>query len=349
MGHESALHQLYVLASSLRKDKKRVRAALGGDVMNTLDSHIAKRSGGLVEPAKPPMKLPRGMPVSGGEFSDVEMDWIRRIAGTRLRLGPFSVPSAMPWLVHSLCPLIFGNDLVKLGLILALFGGTQSATRYLDSVDLPHSSGVLGGEGTMEADGYAFSTRSDIHVLIVGDPGLGKSQLLRAAAAVAPKSVFVCANTATTAGLTVSLSRDGAGSGRGGGAGGRDVCIEAGALVLADRGVCCIDEIDKMTCDPHSMLEAMEQQQISVAKSGMVTSLKSRATILAAANPVGGHYTRNKSVSITSLLEVALRQKYCSVDEDGIRKLTFMICLHVYLSINLSICLSVLSVVVLGE
>ena len=65
--------------------------------------------------------------------------------------------------------------------------------------------------------------------------------------------------------------------------------IEAGALVLADKGVCCIDELDKMSSDPHSLLEAMEQQQISIAKSGVVTSLRSRCSVLAAANPVDGH------------------------------------------------------------
>jgi DNA helicase MCM8 len=120
--------------------------------------------------------------------------------------------------------------------------------------------------------------RSDIHVLVVGDPGLGKSQMLRAAATLSPRAIFVCANTTTTAGLTVAVSREGSKG---------DVNIEAGALVLADRGVCCIDELDKMSSDPHSLLEAMEQQQISIAKSGVVTSLKSRCSILAAANPVG--------------------------------------------------------------
>ena len=72
-------------------------------------------------------------------------------------------------------------------------------------------------------------------------------------------------------------------------AGKGDMNIEAGALVLADKGVCCIDELDKMSSDPHSLLEAMEQQQISIAKSGVVTSLRSRCSVLAAANPVDGH------------------------------------------------------------
>mmetsp|Transcript_16885 Transcript_16885/g.25436 ORF Transcript_16885/g.25436 Transcript_16885/m.25436 type:complete len:417 (-) Transcript_16885:132-1382(-) len=126
--------------------------------------------------------------------------------------------------------------------------------------------------------------------------------MLRAAAAVAPRSVSVCGNTATTAGLTVALVRDGGA--------GRDMSIEAGALVLADRGVCCIDELDKMTCDPHSLLEAMEQQSISVAKSGVVTTLKSRTTIIAAANPAGGCYDRRKSVSENLKLASALLSRF---------------------------------------
>jgi DNA replicative helicase MCM subunit Mcm2 (Cdc46/Mcm family) len=78
--------------------------------------------------------------------------------------------------------------------------------------------------------------------------------------------------------------------------GGGDLCIEAGALILADQGVCCIDELDKITAEQHALLEAMEQQSISIAKSGVVTSLKSRTSVLAAANPAGGHYNRKKSV-----------------------------------------------------
>ena len=90
------------------------------------------------------------------------------------------------------------------------------------------------------------------------------------------------------------MTRDIGGSGRQGG----ELCIEAGALVLADSGVCCIDELDKISSDQHALLEAMEQQSISIAKSGIVTSLRSRTSVLSAANPVGGHYNRRKSVSI---------------------------------------------------
>ena len=131
-------------------------------------------------------------------------------------------------------------------------------------------------------------------------------QRLRAAANVAPRAVFVCGKTTTTAGLTVSVSREGGGNGRSGG----DLAIEAGALVLADKGVCCIDELDKMTCDHHALLEAMEQQSISIAKSGVVTSLKSRTTVLAAANPVGGHYNKKKTVCENLKMNAALLSRF---------------------------------------
>lgn len=156
--------------------------------------------------------------------------------------------------------------------MLGLLGGS----RPKDEADASESN--IGNMTFSAVQNGEMCIRSDIHVLVVGDPGLGKSQMLRAAAALSPRAIFVCANTTTTAGLTVAVSREGSKG---------DVNIEAGALVLADRGVCCIDELDKMSSDPHSLLEAMEQQQISIAKSGVVTSLKSRCSILAAANPVG--------------------------------------------------------------
>ena len=161
-------------------------------------------------------------------------------------------------LVHSLCPQIFGHEMVKAGLLLVLFGGTNH-----------HSE-----------EAHSVKTRSNPHILVVGDPGLGKSQMLSATCRAAPRGVYVCGNTATTSGLTVTVGKD-PDSG--------DICLEAGALVLGDQGVCCIDEFDKMT-EHQALLEAMEQQSISIAKAGIVCNLPARTSVIAAANPVGGHY-----------------------------------------------------------
>ncbi|XP_049692661.2 DNA helicase MCM8 [Helicoverpa armigera] len=175
-------------------------------------------------------------------------------------------------LVHSLCPTIFGHEAVKAGLILGLIGGTE------------HDNGP----------------RSNPHVLVVGDPGLGKSQLLQAAAHAAPRGVYVCGASASAGGLTVALGREAGG----------DFALEAGALVLADKGVCCIDELDKMTAHHSSLLEAMEQRRVSVAKGGVVCSLAARATVLAAANPAAGSYNRSKTVAENLKLNSALLSRF---------------------------------------
>ena len=179
-------------------------------------------------------------------------------------------------LVNSLCPAIFGQSLVKAGLILGLFGGTVKGCNS------------------------ALPVRGDPHILVVGDPGLGKSQMLTAACNVAPRGVFVTGNTTSATGLTVTMTRDS----------GNDFSLEAGALVLADQGCCCIDEFDKMSGQHAALLEAMEQQLISVCKAGVVASMPARTAVLAAANPVGGHYNRAKTVSENLKMGPALLSRF---------------------------------------
>ncbi|XP_058037120.1 DNA helicase MCM8 isoform X5 [Ahaetulla prasina] len=179
----------------------------------------------------------------------------------------------------SLCPTIYGHEMVKAGLVLALFGGCQ---KYMD-------------------DKNRIPIRGDPHLLMVGDPGLGKSQMLQAVCNIAPRGVYVCGNATTTSGLTVTLSRDSSSG---------DFALEAGALVLGDQGVCGIDEFDKMGSQHQALLEAMEQQSISLAKAGIVCSLPARTSIIAAANPVGGHYNKAKTVSENLKMGSALLSRF---------------------------------------
>uniref|UniRef100_A0A803SNX2 DNA helicase MCM8 n=1 Tax=Anolis carolinensis TaxID=28377 RepID=A0A803SNX2_ANOCA len=182
-------------------------------------------------------------------------------------------------IVNSLCPTIYGHEIVKAGLVLALFGGCQ---KYVD-------------------DKNRIPIRGDPHLLVVGDPGLGKSQMLQAVCNIAPRGVYVCGNATTTSGLTVTLSRDSSSG---------DFSLEAGALVLGDQGICGIDEFDKMGSQHQALLEAMEQQSISLAKAGIVCSLPARTSIIAAANPVGGHYNKAKTVSENLKMGSALLSRF---------------------------------------
>ncbi|CAI2729522.1 unnamed protein product [Schistosoma spindalis] len=330
------------------------------------------------------------------EFSMKDLYAIREIS---------EQPNLFRLLVCSLCPSICGRGLIKAGLILALFGGTQSTTdrsvkrrirlkqhkrqhdrdvfvennelicennnttkrkmsnshEAIDHIDGPTSyrlgffqnnkNNTFDGDDDNEEEeeeedvdndsiddsqsdnlsltdenkenscinqsdndirlsnytelNYESSLvrRSASHVLIVGDPGLGKSQLLRAAASLAPRVLYVCGNTATAAGLTVSTIREGNNSGGGFG-------LEAGALVLADQGCCCIDEFDKLTCDPAVLLEAMEQQSVSVARGGLVANLPARAAVLAAANPINGHYDITRRLDENLRIPPALLSRF---------------------------------------
>uniref|UniRef100_A0A7M4FMS2 DNA replication licensing factor MCM2 n=1 Tax=Crocodylus porosus TaxID=8502 RepID=A0A7M4FMS2_CROPO len=171
----------------------------------------------------------------------------------------------------SIAPSIYGHEDIKRGLALALFGGEP------------------------KNPGGKHKVRGDINVLLCGDPGTAKSQFLKYVEKVSSRAIFTTGQGASAVGLTAYVQRHPVS---------REWTLEAGALVLADRGVCLIDEFDKMNDqDRTSIHEAMEQQSISISKAGIVTSLQARCTVIAAANPIGGRYdpslTFSENVDLT--------------------------------------------------
>ncbi|WP_135821602.1 minichromosome maintenance protein MCM [Halostella litorea] len=189
-------------------------------------------------------------------------------------------PDIYERMVGSIAPSIYGYEQEKLAMILQLFSGV---TKHL-----PDETRI----------------RGDLHMLLIGDPGTGKSQMLSYIQNIAPRSVYTSGKGSSSAGLTAAAVRDDFGDGQ-------QWTLEAGALVLADKGVAAVDELDKMAADDRSaMHEALEQQKISVSKAGINATLKSRCSLLGAANPKYGRFDQYESIGEQIDLEPALISRF---------------------------------------
>ncbi len=180
-------------------------------------------------------------------------------------------------LLMSLAPSIYGYGDIKEAILYLLFGGVPK--RLPDGVNI----------------------RGDLNVLLIGDPGVAKSQLLQYVSRIAPRGLYTSGRGTTAAGLTAAVLREKTGG----------MVLEAGALVLADKGVAAIDEIDKMKPDDRVAIhESLEQQTVSIAKGGIVATLNARAAVLAAGNPALGRYDPYRNITENITLPVTILSRF---------------------------------------
>jgi replicative DNA helicase Mcm len=185
-----------------------------------------------------------------------------------------------PWIynkiINSIAPSIYGSSHIKEAIMYLLFGGVEK-----------HHPDI--------------KIRGEINVFLIGDPGIAKSLLLQASAKLAPRGLYTSGRGTTAAGLTAAVLKDKNG----------EMTLEAGALVLADRGIAAVDELDKMKPEDRSaMHEALEQQTVSIAKAGIVATLNARTAVLAAANPKWGRYDTSRTIGENVELPITLLSRF---------------------------------------
>jgi len=217
------------------------------------------------------------------EYEEHEYEEVLITPEDELKIREFAEsPDSFERVIASISPTIYGYDQEKEALALQLFGGV----------------------GKVMDDGTRI--RGDIHIALIGDPGTAKSQILRYMAMLAPRGIYTSGKSSSAAGLTAAAVKDEFGEGR--------WTLEAGALVLADKGLACIDELDKMNDQDRSAIhESLEQGTISVAKAGITATLQSRCAVLGAANPKYGRFDENRNIAEQIDLPPALLSRFDAI------------------------------------